>query len=81
MLSGFELYPRWLPLLILPKRTCAQLRTRTSTSISLKKCYVKLEFQILYAGEQLSSLIFKAIFAYANPRIGFTLFLVNYGNS
>ena len=61
MLSGFELYPRWLPLLILPKRTCAQLRTRTSTSICLKKCYVKLEFQILYAGEQFSSLIFQGL--------------------
>ena len=47
--------------------TCAQLRARTSTSISRKICYVKLEFQILYAEEQFSSLIFKAIFAYANP--------------
>ena len=36
---------------------CAQLRTKTRTSISRKICsYVKLVFQILYAVEEFSSL-------------------------
>ena len=35
--------------------TCAQLRTKTRTSISRKICRVKLGFQILYAVEQFSS--------------------------
>ena len=32
--------------------TCAQLRTKTRTSVSPKICYVKSGFQILYAVEQ-----------------------------
>ena len=36
--------------------TCAQLRTKTRTSISQKKSYVTPVFQILYAVEQFSSL-------------------------
>ena len=39
--------------------TCAQLRTKTRTSISRKICRVKLGFQILYAVEQFSSLFSK----------------------
>ena len=39
--------------------TCAQLWTKTQTSISWKICCVKSEFQILYAVEQLSSLFSK----------------------
>ena len=35
--------------------TCAQLRTKTGTSISPKVCYVKSGFQILFAAEQFSS--------------------------
>ena len=41
------------------KMTCAQLRTKTRTSISRKICYVKSGFQILYAVEQFSSLFSK----------------------
>ena len=39
--------------------TCAQLRTKTRTSISRKICCVRLGFQILYAVEQFSSLFSK----------------------
>ena len=39
--------------------TCAQLRTKTWTSISWKICCVKSGFQILYAVEQFSSLFSK----------------------
>ena len=39
--------------------TCAQLRTKTRTSISWKICYLKSGFQILYAVEQFSSLFSK----------------------
>ena len=39
--------------------TCAQLRTKTPTSISRKICCVKSVFQILYAVEQFSSLFSK----------------------
>ena len=39
--------------------TCAQLWTKTQTSISRKICCVKLGFQILYAVEQFSSLFSK----------------------
>ena len=39
--------------------TCAQLRTKTRTSMSRKICYVKSGFQILYAVEQLRSLFSK----------------------
>ena len=39
--------------------TCAQLRTKTQTSISRKICCVKLGFQILYAVEKFSSLFSK----------------------
>ena len=39
--------------------TCAQLRTKTRTSISQNFCYVKSGFQILYAVEQFSSLFSK----------------------
>ena len=39
--------------------TCAQLRTKTRTSISRKNYYVKSELQILYAEEQFSSLFSK----------------------
>ena len=39
--------------------TCAQLWTKTRTSISRKICCVKSEFQILYAVEQFSSLFSK----------------------
>ena len=38
---------------------CAQLRTKTRTSISQKSCYVKSGFQILYAVEQFSLLFAK----------------------
>ena len=44
---------------ILSKMICAQLRTKTRTSISQKLCYVKSGFQILYAVEQFSSLLSK----------------------
>ena len=39
--------------------TCAQLWTKTRTSISQKFFYVKSGFQILYAVEQFSSLFSK----------------------
>ena len=39
--------------------TCAQLRTKTRTSISREICYVKSGFQILYAVERFSSLFSK----------------------
>ena len=39
--------------------TCAQLRTKTRTSISRKICCIKSGFQILYAVEQFSSLFSK----------------------
>ena len=39
--------------------TCAQLRTKTQTSISRNICCVKSGFQILYAVEQFSSLFSK----------------------
>ena len=39
--------------------TCAQLWTKTRTSISWKICCVKSEFQILYVVEQFSSLFSK----------------------
>jgi len=39
--------------------TCAQLRTKTPTSISRKICCVKSVFQILYAVEQFSPLFSK----------------------
>ena len=39
--------------------TCAQLQTKTQTSMSRKICCVKSEFQILYAVEQFSSLFAK----------------------
>ena len=41
--------------------TCAQLRTKTRTSISRNICCVKSGFQILYAVEQFSSLFSKDI--------------------
>ena len=45
--------------------TCAQLSTKTRSSISRKICHVKSGFQILYAVEQFISLFFKVIFTYA----------------
>ena len=47
--------------------TCAQLRTKTRTSISRKICCVRLGFQILYAVEQFSSLFSKD--KYTKPMI------------
>ena len=47
--------------------TCAQLRTKTRTSISRKICCVRLGFQILYAVEQFSSLFLKD--KYTKPMI------------
>ena len=44
--------PLWAP-------ACAQLRTKTRTSISPKICYVKSRFQILFAVEQFSSVFSK----------------------
>ena len=44
---------------VLRKMTCAQLGTKTRTSISRKICFVKPGFQILYAVEQFSSLFSK----------------------
>ena len=43
----------------LRKITCAQLRTKTRTSISRKICLVRSRFQILYAAEQFSLLFSK----------------------
>ena len=47
--------------------TCAQLRTKTRTSISRKICCVRLGFQILYVVEQFSSLFSKG--KYTKPMI------------
>ena len=45
--------------------TCAQLRTKTRTSISRQICGKKSEFQILYTVEQFSSLFPRQFSLYA----------------